>query len=58
MQNLVKVLIDALQKYQSEETPSNTTMTVDLATPEEAGDQSAPVPVIDALLGDDSDPAL
>jgi hypothetical protein len=57
VQKLVQVLIDALQQYQNEEAPSNTTTTVDLATPDDAGDESEPEPVIDALLGD-SDAAL
>lgn len=52
VQTLVKLLMNALQTYQDQTgTPSNTTTTVDLATPE---DQSEPVPVIDALLGDSS----
>ena len=49
--------MDALQQYQNEEASLNTTTTVDLATPDEAGAQSEPVPVTDALLGD-SDAAL
>ena len=49
--------MDSFQQYQTVEAPSNTTTTVDLATPDEAGDQSEPVPVTDALLGD-SDAAL
>jgi len=44
---LVAVLINALQKYQIANTPSNTT-TVDLATLEDTGDE--PVPVVDAML--------
>jgi hypothetical protein len=57
VQKLVQVLMNALQQYQNEEAPSNTTTTVDLATPDEAGDESDPAPAIDALLGD-SDAAL
>jgi hypothetical protein len=52
------MLIATLQQYQqTEETPSNTSTIVDLATSEEAGDQSEPEPLIDVLLGD-SDAAL
>jgi len=57
VQNLVGVLISALQNYQAQQTPSNTNTTVDLAAPEDSGDGSEPEPVIDALLGD-TDPAL
>ncbi len=42
--------MDALQSYQTGETPSNTT-TVDLALPGN-GEPSDPEPVVDALLGD------
>ncbi|KAI0282855.1 hypothetical protein BGY98DRAFT_953928 [Russula aff. rugulosa BPL654] len=55
MQKLVSVLMSALQSYSNEETPSNTTTTVDLTAPEDAGDPSEPEPAIDAidaLLGD------
>jgi len=48
---LVKMLMDALQKYQTAQTPSNTTTTVDLVNPEDDGTK----PLIDVLLGD-SDP--
>jgi hypothetical protein len=54
---LARVLIAALQQYQAEAIPSNTTPNVDVATPDGAGDTSEPVPVIDTLLGD-SDPEV
>ena len=41
--------MDALQSFQTAETPSNAT-TVDLATPAE--DAGEPEPVVDTLLGD------
>jgi len=41
--------MDALQKYQNGQIPSNTTGAVELATA--GNDGTEPVPVIDALLG-------
>ncbi len=43
-------VIDALQMYQAQSTPSNHTTTVDLATIEDTRDE--PVPIIDAILRD------
>jgi hypothetical protein len=47
--------MSAFQSYSNEETPSNTTTTVELTAPEDAGDPSEAEPAIvaiDALLGD------
>ena len=47
MQNLVDVLMNALQTYQAQDTPSSANTTADFATPDDTG--AEPVPVVDAM---------
>ncbi|KAH9995324.1 hypothetical protein BJV77DRAFT_961136 [Russula vinacea] len=47
VQNLVDILMNALQTYQAQTTPSGANTTADFATPQDAG--AEPVPVVDAI---------
>ena len=47
VQNLVDVLMNALQTYQAQDTPSSGNATADFATPDDTG--AEPVPVVDAM---------
>jgi hypothetical protein len=47
VQNLVDVLMNALQTYQVQNSPSNANTTADFATPQDTG--AEPVPVVDAI---------
>jgi hypothetical protein len=47
VQNLVDVLMNALQTYQAQDTASNANTTTDFITPQDA--EAEPVPVVDAI---------
>ncbi|KAH9984902.1 hypothetical protein BJV77DRAFT_1035237, partial [Russula vinacea] len=47
VQNLVDVLMNALQTYQAQDTPSSANTTADFATPDDT--EAEPVPVVDAM---------
>ena len=47
VQNLVDMLMNALQTYQAQTTPSSSDTTADFATPQDTD----PVPVVDELAG-------
>jgi hypothetical protein len=52
VQNLVDVLMNALQTYQAQNTASNTTTTADFSIPQDA--EAEPVSAVDAIENADS----